>query len=170
MCYGRLQFAIEPSDNQLVSADYFNNLQLFYGCLDSVPDNLGEAVPEETFTNSHLLWSSIIPYLLPSSFTIHGILPVQVTCLTVFFHNISSSFLWSTTWLVTLHFIIDTFLYFTFYFFVLHVRFHNKYISSPNHCLLFAAHAHIIAACFAVVPKLRHLILVSHSTLYLELL
>jgi len=35
-------------------------------------------------------WSSIIPYLLPPSITIHGIIPVQFTCLTVFFHNLSS--------------------------------------------------------------------------------
>jgi len=32
-------------------------------------------------------------------------------------------------------------------------------ISSPNHCILFATHAHTIA--FAVVPRLSHLILVS---------
>ena len=38
---------------------------------------------------------------------------------------------------------------------------HTPYISSPN--LLFAAHAHTIATCFAIV------ILVSLSTLYLEL-
>jgi len=41
------------------------------------------------------------------------------------------------------------------------------YISSPNHCLLFAAHAHTIATCFAVVLRLCRLILVSLSTLYL---
>jgi len=32
---------------------------------------------EKTFTHSHLLWPSVIPYLLPPSITIHGILPVQ---------------------------------------------------------------------------------------------
>jgi len=42
-----------------------------------------------------------------------------------------------------------------------HSPVHTPYISSPNHCLLFAAHAHTIATCFAVVPKLYHLILVS---------
>jgi len=36
------------------------------------------------FTHSHLSWSSVIPYLLPPSITIHGILPVQFTCMTVF--------------------------------------------------------------------------------------
>ena len=37
----------------------------------------------------------------------------------------------------------------------------TPYISSPNHCLLLAAHAHTIATCFAVLLRLCHLILVS---------
>ena len=41
------------------------------------------------------------PYLLPPSTTIHGILPIQSTCFTVFFHNLSPSFLWSTSWPAT---------------------------------------------------------------------
>jgi len=45
---------------------------------------------------------------------------------------------------------------------------YSAYISSPNHCLLFATHAHTIATYFAVVPRLCHLILVSLSTIYLE--
>jgi len=53
--------------------------------------------------------------------------------------------------------------------FVWHPPLHTSYISSPNHCLLFAAHAHTITTCFALVPRLCHLILVSLSTLYLEL-
>jgi len=61
----------------------------FYGFLDFVRDKLGEPVPEETFSHSHLSWSSIIPYLLPASIMIHGILPVQFACLTVFFRNLS---------------------------------------------------------------------------------
>ena len=61
----------------------------FHGSLNFVRDNPGEPVPEETFTHSHLLWSSIMPHLLHPSNTIHGILPVQTTCLTVFFHNLS---------------------------------------------------------------------------------
>ena len=36
---------------------------------------------------------------------------------------------------------------------------HIPYISSPNQCLLFAAHAHTIAACFAVISVLYHLFL-----------
>jgi len=39
----------------------------FYGSLDFVWDKPGEPAPEETFTNSHLSWSSIIPYLLQGS-------------------------------------------------------------------------------------------------------
>jgi len=50
-----------------------------------------------------------------------------------------------------------------------HPPLHTPYISSPNHYLLFATHAHTIATCFAAVPRLWHLILVSLSTLYLEL-
>jgi len=38
--------------------------QPFYCSLDFVRYNLGEPVPEETFTHSHLSWSSVIPYLL----------------------------------------------------------------------------------------------------------
>jgi len=48
--------------------------QPFYGSMDFVPDNRGEPVPEETFTHSHLSWSSIIPYLLHPSNMIYGIL------------------------------------------------------------------------------------------------
>jgi len=48
-----------------------------------------------------------------------------------------------------------------------HSPLHTPYISSPNR-LLFTAHAHSIATCFAVIPRLCHLILVSLSTLYLE--
>jgi len=51
--------------------------QPFYGSMDFVRDNPGEPVPEETFTHLHLSWSSIVPYLLLPSNTIHGILPVQ---------------------------------------------------------------------------------------------
>jgi len=56
--------------------------QPFYRSIDVVQDNPGEPLPEETFTHSHLLWSSIIPYLLHPSI-----------------HNLSPSFLWSTSWL-----------------------------------------------------------------------
>jgi len=70
------------------------HIQPFYGSLDFVRDNPGEPVPEKTLTHSHSSWSSIIPYLLPPSITIHGIFPVQFMCLTVFFYNLSPIFLW----------------------------------------------------------------------------
>jgi len=41
--------------------------------------------------------------------------------------------------------------------------FHTLCISLPNHCLLFATHAHTTATCFTTVPRLCHLILVSQS-------
>jgi len=49
--------------------------------------------------------------LSASSITIQGILPVQFTRLTLFFHNLSPSFLWSTSWPGTIHFILHTFLH-----------------------------------------------------------
>ena len=89
--------------------------QLFYGSLDSVQDNPGEPVSEETSTHSHLSWPLVIPYLLSPSITIHGIFLIQFTCLTVFIHNFSPSFLFLLAW---------------------HPQLHTPYISSPNHCLL----------------------------------
>ena len=50
-----------------------------------------------------------------------------------------------------------------------HPPLHTPRISLPNLYLLFAAHAHTIATCFAIVPRLCHLILVSLSTLHLGL-
>ena len=47
---------------------------------------------------------------------------------------------------------------------VLDPQLHTPYISSPNHHLLFAAHAHTNAACSAAIPMLCHLYLVSLST------
>ena len=85
--------------------------QPFCSSLNFDWDNPGEPVPEETFTHSHLSWSSVIPYVLPLSITIHIILPVQFTCLTVFFHNLSPSFLCSTSWPGTIYFIRYTFLH-----------------------------------------------------------
>jgi len=57
--------------------------QPFYGSMNFVWDNPGEPVPEETFTHSHLSWSSIVPCLIHPSTMIHGMLHVQSTCLTV---------------------------------------------------------------------------------------
>jgi len=57
-----------------------------HGSMNFVRDNPGE----ETFTHSHLSWSSIIvPYLLHPSNTIHGILPAADN---LFFHNLQVFF------------------------------------------------------------------------------
>ena len=50
---------------------------------------------------------------------------------------------------------------------VFYPKLHTPYICSPNHHLLFAAHAHTNDACSAAIPMLCHLYLVSLSTPYL---
>jgi len=60
-------------------------------------------------------------YLLSPSTTIPVILPIQSTCFTVFFHNLCPSFLWSTSWPGTLHFILHTFLHPIIIFFSQHM-------------------------------------------------
>jgi len=64
-----------------------------------------------------------IPYLLHPSTTIHGILPVQSMHrhVTIFFHNLAPSFLWSTSWPGTLHFILHTLLHPIIVFFLQHM-------------------------------------------------
>ena len=57
---------------------------------------------------------------------IQSIIPVQFTCLKFFLHNLSSSPLWSTSW-------------------VWHPPCHTLGISSSSHCLLFATHTYTIA-------------------------
>ena len=110
--------------------------QPFYCSLDFVWDNPGEPIPEKNIhSRYHGHQMSLICFILP----------VHFTCLTVFFHNLSPSFL--------------------VYTFAWHPPLHSLYISSPNHCLLFTAHAHTIATCFALVPRLCHLILLSLSHL-----
>jgi len=82
-------------------------------------DNPGEPVSEETFTHSHLTWSWIIPY---ASFIYYD--PRHALCsiyVTVFSHNLSLSFLWSTSWPGTLHFKIHTFLHPIIVFFSQHM-------------------------------------------------
>jgi len=103
-----VQHSIRQGGNEFI---YYYNYNHFTAPWTFSRSTLGEPVPEETFTHSHLSWSSIIPYLHPPSFTIHDILLVQFMCLTVFFHNFSSSFLCSTSWPATLHFILHTFLH-----------------------------------------------------------
>jgi len=86
-----------------------------------VCDYPGELVPEVTFTNSHLSWSSIFLYQLPPSTTIHSIFPVQFTWLFKVLHNSCPSPLWSASWSVILHFILHTFLHPVIVFFSHHM-------------------------------------------------
>ena len=55
---------IKSAQNATFIADSiicYTHTQLFYGSMDFVRDKMGEPVPEETFTHSHLSWSSIVP-------------------------------------------------------------------------------------------------------------
>ena len=76
-----------------------------------VRDYPGRPVPEETFTHSHPFWSSDIIYQLLPSTTIYSILPIQFTCLTVLFHNLSPGPLWSSSWSGPPYFILHAFLH-----------------------------------------------------------
>ena len=83
--------ALIPS---LVLSHTQSHTQPFYCSLHFVQHNPGDLVPEEIFTHSHLLWSPIVPYLLHLPTMIHGILPVQFTCLAVLFTISLPSFLY----------------------------------------------------------------------------
>jgi len=91
----------------------------------------------------HPIFVSFFP-----STTIHSILLVQITFLAIFLHNLCPCLVYLLVWSPPPHI---------------------PYISSPNQCLLFAARAHTIATCFAVVSILYHLFLVFLLTPYLEL-
>jgi len=116
---------------------------MFYGSVDFVWDNPGEPVPEETFTHyTHrghqisLSTSSVYYDPWHPPYSIHSLYSPFPQSLSKF------SLVYLLAW---------------------HSPLHTPYISSPNHCLLFAAHAHTIATCFAVLLRLCHLILVSLS-------
>jgi len=106
----------------------------------------GEPVPEETFTHSHLSSSSAILISLLR----------QLRSIASSLFNYVFDSLFCTTSVHDLFGLSLGLAPSTSYFI-------------PNRCLLFAAHAHTIATCFAVVLRLYHLILVFLSTLYLEL-
>jgi len=101
---------------------------------DVVQHNLGEPVPEETFTHSHSSWSSIIPIcflhllrsMASSLFSSRALQSFSTISLQVFF-GLPLGLAHSTS---------------------------SPYISSPNDYLFFATHAHTIATCFAEVLKL----------------
>jgi len=111
-----------------------------------VQDYPSEPIPEEIFTDSPTL---IITQSLPAS-SIYYNPPCSIYMLDNLFAQpfSQSSLVYLLAWSPTPHI---------------------PYISSPNQCSLFATCAHTIAACFAVVPRLYHLFLVSLTTLYFEL-
>jgi len=89
-------------------------LQPFYSSLDFVWDNQGEPVPEETFKHSpthtyHGHQSSLIRILHLLRSMASSLLNLRAW--QSFFDNLSPSFLWSTSWSRTLHFILHTFLH-----------------------------------------------------------
>jgi len=101
---------------------------------------------------------------------IHPLTPIVVVS-----HPLSASFIYYDPWHPPCSiYVLDSLFAqslskFSFvYLLAWQIPLHTPDISSPNHCLLFTAHAHTIRTCFAVVPRLCHLILVSLSILYLE--
>ena len=74
-----------------------------------VRDYLGELVPEETLTHPPSWSSSNLYQLLPPT-AICSILSVQIVCLAVFLHNLSTGHLWSTSWSGALHLMFHTLL------------------------------------------------------------
>ena len=129
--------------------EVITHTQPFYGPLDFVRDNLGELVPEEIFTHS----TPIVVINRPLSASSIYCNPCHPPCSihapdNLFPQSVSKfSLVYLLAW---------------------HPPLHTSCISSSNHCLLFATHAHTIATCFAVVPRLCNLIILSLSTLYLE--
>ena len=86
--------------------------QPFYGPLSGLP---GWAGTEETLTHPPFWSSSNLYQLLPSTM-IHSILPdsilpVQITCLAIFLHNLCQRPLWSSSWSGALHLVFHTFLH-----------------------------------------------------------
>ena len=106
-----------------------------------VQDYPGEPVPEETLTHPPSLSSSSLYQLLPST-TICSILPVQITCLAIFLHNLSPCPLWSGA-------LQDSTSYSIHFFTQLVSSFCN---TCPYHCNLFCCSISIISS----IPSLSH--------------
>jgi len=109
-----------------------------------VQDYPSQPVAETTFT---LTLDQIInhPFSASSIYCDPWHPPCSISCLTILLHHIFPGPLWSTFLSETFHFIHYTFLHPIIVF--------------------FAAHAHTIITCFAVVLRLCHLFIVSLSTL-----
>ena len=91
---------------------------------------------KKIFTRSHPSWSTYFLYHLSLFATVHGILFIQLTCLTV----LSNEQPLSRSSLV--------------FPLVLNRKLHTPCISSPNHHHLFAAHDRTNAACTAAISML----------------
>jgi len=112
-------------------------LQPFYGPLSGTTR---VSRYQKKRSSAHLSWSSSnLCQLLPST-TIHSILPVQFTCLTIFLHNLCPSPLWSTCWSGVRHVILHTFLYPISVFFL-------QYLAIPSQPVLLIGSytGHVIA-------------------------
>ena len=104
-------------------------------CLTAfVRDNPGRPLPEETLTHSHPTWSSDILYYLPPFTTIHGILFVHFTCLTILSGNLLPGPLWSSSWPWTLNFILHTFLHPIITIFSQHTPIPTQPVLLQNQC------------------------------------
>lgn len=99
---------LPPFEPPLVQCNLINNKNNNSRCMTVCLDCPGESTRKKII-HSHLSSSSTILYQLPPSTTIHSLLPVQFTCLTVFLHNLSPSPRWCTSWSGTLH-LLHTFL------------------------------------------------------------
>ena len=66
---------------------------------------------KKTFTRSHPSWSTYFLYHLSPFATVHGILFIQLTCLTVLLNNLFPGPLWSSPRSWTLNFILHAFLH-----------------------------------------------------------
>ena len=66
-------------------------------------------------------WSSSSLYQLLPSAAIHSILPVQITCLVVFLHNLCPRPVLCTSWSEALHLLVHTFLHAISVFFLQHM-------------------------------------------------
>ena len=97
--------------------------------------NPGRLVLEETRTHSHPTWSSDILYHLPPFTTIHGVLFVHFTCLTILLDNLSPGPLWSSSWSWTLNFILHTFLHPIHIIFSQHVPIPTQPVLLQNHVI-----------------------------------
>jgi len=112
---GHMQICTSPQTGNDASIPLQLQLQPFHGSLDFVRTTWvswyqKKHSPTHTYSG-HQSFLICFLHLLRVAITIHGIFPVQFICLLVFFHYLSPSFLWSTSWPDILHFILHTFLH-----------------------------------------------------------